>query len=656
MIENTVLAAQSTGAYAHFLARKAIIDPPTGLTDIPSLPDALFPFQRDIVRWALKRGRAALFAGTGLGKSLMELSWAQAVNTATGKDVLHLAPLAVSAQMAREADKFGIAARVVRAQEDCLPGTNITNYQKLEHFDLDQFGGVILDESSILKSTTGHYRNELIKACKDIPFRLAATATPAPNDFMELGNHAEFLGIMSYTDMLATFFTHDNGDTQKWRLKGHAENDFWKWMASWAVMLRKPSDLGYSDEGYDLPLLEQVHHVVTIPTGTADLIGGQASTLQERIKARRDSVLERIEAAAHIVIGHNGDKLAACGSLSTQSDANSELTRILNTEQNETPKETDQIQKSAQSTCETIASKSQKSSSGPLSSRMPSTNGEESDTHPTLISEKAPKLLPESEILSPSEIHGSEHSSGLIPKNTTHCSQSRAAGAPSVEKRAQIDAGTGYISTTATTQEQSEEFYAVHATSVSENSKTASAGSIEQSNTFSKAVSEPWLIWCQLNSEQEALEKAFAGQCISVRGSMTEDQKEAGIMAWLRGDKPIMISKPSIMGFGLNFQHCNQMVFVGLNDSFEQVYQAVRRCWRFGQTKPVTAHFIAADTEGAVVANLRRKEADADRMAAAMILHTADISTRNVRGQVRDKPNYDPKQPMKIPSWLGVAA
>lgn len=470
MTETTILAAQSTGAYAHFLARKAIIDPPTGLADIPALPEALFPFQRDIVRWALKRGRAALFAGTGLGKSLMELSWAQAVNAATGKDVLHLAPLAVSAQMAREAGKFGIVARVVRAQEDCLPGTNITNYQKLEHFDLDQFGGVILDESSILKSTTGHYRNELIKACKDIPFRLAATATPAPNDFMELGNHAEFLGIMSYTDMLATFFTHDNGDTQKWRLKGHAENDFWKWMASWAVMLRKPSDLGYSDEDYDLPPLDQVHHVVRSSAAHDGLFLTQATTLQQRIAARRDTVDARVS----------------------------------------------------------------------------------------------------------------------------------------------------------------------HAVSVTPDDRS-------------------FVWWCNLNSESEALAKAIPG-AVEVRGSDKEEDKERKLIDFSEGRIRVLVTKPSICGFGMNWQHCADTGFVGLNDSFEQIYQAVRRFWRFGQTKPVTAHFIAADTEGAVVANLKRKEADADRMAAAMILHTADISTRNVRGQVRDKPNYDPKQPMKIPSWLGVAA
>lgn len=457
-------------AYAAFLAKKAIIDPPTGLTDIPDLPAALFPFQRDIVTWALRRGRAALFAGTGLGKSLMELSWGQAVKDATGGDIIHFAPLAVAAQMVREAEKFGIPARHVKSQDECGPGINITNYQKIEHFQLDKFGGVILDESSILKAETGHYRNELVSACRDIPFRLSATATPSPNDYMELGNQAEFLGIMSYSDMLATFFTHDGGETQKWRLKGHAENDFWRWMASWAVLLQKPSDLGYDDGAYALPPLDQVHHVVSCDAPYDDLIGGRASTLQERIRARRDSVEDRVAYAANL----------------TPTD-------------------------------------------------------------------------------------------------------------------------------------------------------------------------RPFVWWCNLNAESEALAKAIPG-AVEVRGSDKEDVKERKLIDFSEGRIRVLVSKASICGFGMNWQHCADTGFVGLNDSFEQVYQAIRRFWRFGQTQPVTAHFISAETEGAVVANIKRKEADAERMAAAMVMHTANITKAAINAQVRDRASYDPKLPMQIPSWLGVAA
>jgi len=461
-------------SYSEFLARKRMVDPSTGMDAVPALPSFLFPHQSDIVSWALRRGRAAIFAGTGLGKTAMELTWADAVAAHTDRPVLVFAPLAVAAQHIREADKFGIPARLVREQGDVRHGVNVTNYQKIDHFDLTTFGGIVLDESSILKSTDGKYRTRLIDECASVPFRLAATATPAPNDFMELGNHAEFIGAMSYTDMLATFFTHDGGETQKWRLKGHAETEFWKWMASWAVMLRKPSDLGYPDDGYDLPPLRQVQHLVaadyapSLDTGL--LFPMEARTMQERLGARRDTVDERVALAASI----------------TPAD-------------------------------------------------------------------------------------------------------------------------------------------------------------------------RPFVWWCNLNSESEALAKAIPC-AVELRGSDSDDAKEQKIAGFLDGSIRVLVTKSSIAGFGLNFQHCADTGFVGLNDSFEQVFQAVRRFWRFGQTKPVTAHFIAAETEGAVVANLRRKEADAERMAAAMVMHTADFSSAEVRGATRTVPDYNPTKPMELPGFLTRAA
>jgi superfamily II DNA or RNA helicase len=462
-----------TDAYAEFLDRKRMVDPMTGLADVPALPSFLFPHQRDIVAWALRRGRAAIFAGTGLGKTAMELVWSDAVAGHTEKPVLIFAPLAVAQQHIREAKKFGLGARIVKEQAECSDGVNVTNYQKIDHFDLSKFGGIVLDESSILKSTDGHYRTRLIEECRSIPFRLAATATPAPNDFMELGNHAEFLGVMSYTDMLATFFTHDNGETQTWRLKGHAENDFWRWMASWAVMLRKPSDLGYPNDGYDLPPLQQTQHVVAVDYApsmdTGLLFPIEARSLQERISARRDTVAERVALAAQI----------------TPAD-------------------------------------------------------------------------------------------------------------------------------------------------------------------------RPFVWWCNLNAEADALATAIPG-AVNLSGSDRDDVKEAKIAAFLSGETRVLISKPSICGFGLNFQHCADTGFVGLNDSFEQVFQAIRRFWRFGQTKPVHVHFIAAETEGAVVANLRRKEADAERMAAAMVLHMADLSSQQVRGMVRTVPDYNPQQPVLLPDFVRAA-
>ena len=272
-----------TTDYAAFLARKARKDPDTGIQTSPELPTALFDFQRDIVAWALRRGRAAIFAQTGMGKSFMELAWGNAVHKTTGGNVLLLTPLAVAAQMVREAEKFGMAAKQCASQAEVVPGITVTNYAKLHHFDLSQFQGVILDESSILKAFDGKTRTMLIERCAEVPYRLAATATPAPNDFTELGNHAEFLGVMSVTGMQATFFAHDGGDTGKWRLKGHAEDDFWRWMCSWSVLLRRPSDLDYADGDYLLPPLQQHEHIVPVD-------GPAAVTLSQRLRARRDSI------------------------------------------------------------------------------------------------------------------------------------------------------------------------------------------------------------------------------------------------------------------------------------------------------------------------------------------------------------------------------
>ena len=199
--------------YQEFIKRKSVIHPPTGICEDVTLSTDLFDFQRDIIKWALKRGRAAIFAGTGLGKSFMELSFADAVARKTNGKALILTPLAVGAQMEREAKRWGIEAKRAATQNDVSCHISITNYQKIKHFDLSQFTCIVLDESSILKNESGHYRTELIRDCRHIPFRLAATATPAPNDFMELGNHAEFLGIMSYTDMLSTFFVHDASES-----------------------------------------------------------------------------------------------------------------------------------------------------------------------------------------------------------------------------------------------------------------------------------------------------------------------------------------------------------------------------------------------------------------------------------------------------------
>lgn len=641
-------------AYAEFLARKRMVDPMTGIVGDIDLPAFLMPHQADIIRWALRRGRAAIFAGTGLGKTLMELIWGREVARHTGKPALLFAPLAVSHQHEGEAGKFGITARVVTAGglDDEVP---ITNYQKLDHFDLGRFGGVALDESSILKSHDGKFRTRLIEGCRSVPFRLAATATPAPNDFMELGNHAEFLSIMSYTDMLATFFTHDGGETQKWRLKGHAEQEFWKWMASWAVMLRKPSDLGYSDAGYDLPPLRYQSHTVSVDYApsmdTGLLFPMEARTLQERIGARRDSVEERVAIAKQIVIGSFGAKLAAWyGSQNTQSGAASAQRLTPNTGQSET-NSLPATSSSGPNTCAPTDSRTSKSGSAHQSSRLKSMPVDASDTPSTQSTVNTPRQKPESGRRTSGESNCcGQNTSSLLP-NTTSCSESRTEAAQSVDV---ATTASGSTLTTATMADMSEVCSARHATPASVISKTTLTASPEPSNTFTKL--EPWVVWCHLNSEQQALERAFGDLCISIHGSLTDEQKLERHEAWLRGEAPVLIVKPSMFGHGLNWQHCCNTVFVGLNDSFEQVYQSVRRFWRFGQTKPVTVHFVASEMEGAVVANLKRKEADADRMAAAMVAHMADLSSEAVRGSVRDRPDYHPTVPMQIPSWVGENA
>lgn len=631
-------------AYADFLAGKKISDPATGLDGAFDLPEAMFDFQRDITRWALRRGRAALFAGTGLGKTLMELAWGSTIAREAGGMVLLFAPLAVSQQIIREATKFAIEARLVSSQEDCGPGINVTNYQKIDRFKLDRFAAIILDESSILKSTDGHYRTRLIKESTSVPYRLAATATPAPNDFMELGNHAEFLGAMSYTDMLSTFFTHDGGETQKWRLKGHAESDFWKWLASIAVMIRQPSDLGYEDGSYKLPPIHRHQHTVhadfapSIETGT--LFPMEARTMQERLSARRDTVGERVAAAFSIVIGSYCDKLAAWSGNPNTPNVDAPNTKL--TPQNASDgKSKVEIQKKTPNTCGIITKETAKNSGEHQSNRPKSIGAGESGTLPTLNSESKQKHPLGTELPNNEESSFFEGNTGSSQHNTTPCLPVKTASAPSVEQSLQS------FSTliTAMRVAKSEGYFAAHATPDSVISKMTRNGSIE-----------PWCIWCNLNSEQDALAKAFGPLAYSVSGSMPDAQKESAILDWIDGKRPVMISKPSIMGFGMNFQHCRNTIFVGLSDSFEQVYQAERRFWRFGQTQPVNVHFIAAETEGAVVANLRRKEADAERMASAMVHHMADLSSAAVRGAARETPDYNPTQPIELPSWLGEAA
>jgi len=420
--------------YGAFLAGKVVSDPPTGLTEIPELNAGLMPFQRDIVAWALRRGRAAIFADCGMGKTLMQLEWAHRV---PGR-VLILAPLAVASQTVREAAKFSIPdVAYCRDQSQVSGKITIANYEMLDHFDPSEFSGIVLDESSILKSFTGSTKRQIIESFCDTPYRLACTATPAPNDYLELGNHAEFLGVMRSNEMISRFFINDSMSAGSYRLKGHAREAFWRWIASWAVSITKPSDMGYDDSGFVLPELK------------TDLI----------------------------VVSTDG---------------------------------------------------------------LPAHEG----------------FLFRDPTLSATGIH----------EEMRLTSERRAAAAATL---------------------------------------------------VAAEPNEQWIVWCNTNYESDDICKAIP-DATDIRGSMTPAEKERGLTDFVSGKTRILVTKPSVAGFGMNFQNCARVAFVGLSYSYESYYQATRRCWRFGQERDVHAYIISADSETRVLQVVKEKEAEHMKMQSEM--------------------------------------
>lgn len=449
-------------AYEEFLKTKMRQVPCCGFSfNKTQMNQNLFDWQKDIVCWALRKGKAALFEDCGLGKTLQQLEWCRIIAEHTGRPTIILAPLAVAQQTKNEGEKFGYDANICRTQADVKPGINITNYEMLEHFNLSEFDGIALDESSILKHYSSKLRTQIIESCRNVAYKLSCTATPSPNDYMELGNQAEFLGIMTRAEMLATFFVHDGGETSKWRLKHHAEDDFWKWLSGWAVVLTTPADLGYPDTGYCLPNLN-----VRYITVSSDL--PMASTLSERRRARKASLSDRCKAAA---------KLIEC------------------------------------------------------------------------------------------------------------------------------------------------------------------------------APDDQWLVWCDLNDEADELTRLipFAQE---VRGSDKVELKTQRLQSFTDGTMPRLVTKPSIAGFGLNWQKCCNMIFVGLSDSYEMMYQAIRRCWRFGQVRDVNVYIVISEAEGAVRDNIEHKEKQCEQMSKEMVKYTKDILSEEVRATVRFTEEYNPQITMLIPDWL----
>jgi hypothetical protein len=463
--------------YESFIQTKLARPIPTGIAEPGPIPEALFPFQRDLCRVALQRGRCALFTDTGTGKSSVEAVWADRVRMHTQKPTLILTPLAVAAQTVGEAAARGVFARHVRdGSEVCAAAVYVTNYDRLHRFDPSVFGGVVLDESSILKASDGATRRALTEAFAVCPFRLSATATPAPNDWTELGQQCEFLGVRTREEMLAEFFVHDGGTTQDWRLKGHAKAAFWEWVSTWALVLRKPSDLGYDDGAYELPPLN-VHEIICelgdeYARKSGVLFVEPATTLSEQRAVRRGSIADRVRACAELV---------------------------------------------------------------------------------------------------------------------------------------------------------------------------------------AREPDEPWIIWGELNDECDAVTKAIPG-AVQVAGRDDADVKESRMVDFSEGRSRVLVTKSSVAGWGMNWQHCARQVFLGASHSYEGVYQSIRRSWRYGQKRAVEVYFIATDADRAILDNLKRKERDARMLADEGAAHVAALTRAAVKAARNEKTDYRPTTPMRVPSWLRTEA
>jgi len=465
----TEYVGQILNNYEQFLEKKQIVDQKSGFEiSLDELNPMLFDWQKTIERWALARGRAALFEDCGLGKGLQQLEWANQIHKKEKEPILILAPLAVSEQTRQEGEKFGIPVNVCPSDSYIKNSINITNYEKLHKFKPEKFIGIVLDESSILKNFTGATRNEIIDSFCKTKYRLACTATPAPNDYMELGNHAEFLGIMTRAEMLATFFINDTKDTGTWRLKGHVRNNiFWKWLSSWAVMINKPSDIGFDNDGFILPKIHYHEHIIPSTAEPFGLLIEAASTLDERRQVRRETVELRVNEAAKIING--------------------------------------------------------------------------------------------------SEI--------------------------------------------------------------------------------------PWVIWVNLNSEGEYATRQIH-HAVEVAGRHTDEIKSERMIGFAKGRYRKIVTKPKIAGLGMNWQICNKAAFIGLSDSWEQFYQAVRRIWRFGQKHEVDIHIFIEEREGAVLQNIQRKDKQAKLMTESMIKHMKDLTKKELEQTGKMSIDYFPSQEMELPSWI----
>lgn len=456
-------------SYSDFLKTKAIVSHPSGFdVDKSELNSNMFEFQKDLCRWALKKGKSAILIGCGCGKTIIQLEWAEKVYKHTGRNVLILAPLSVVKQTAKEAEKFGIdTVHICRTSEDVKDGINITNYEMIDHFDVSVFDGVVLDESSILKSFTSKTTGQLTELFRNTPYKLLCSATIAPNDYTEIGTSCEFLGIMSRTEMLATYFVHDGGKTSDWRLKRAGRSRFWEWMSTWAICFNNPNELGYQINGYDLPELRINTILTESKVNDYELFAKPAETLQERRDARKESIEDRTNKAAELVKKHPNDT---------------------------------------------------------------------------------------------------------------------------------------------------------------------------------------WLCWVDYNDESAVLTKKCSGSR-EVKGADDPEYKAQASIDFAAGNIHCLISKPSIFGFGSNFQTCHNMIFCGLSDSYERFYQAVRRCWRFGQHHAVDVYIILSEKEINVLKNIEKKQSQMDEMQKEMTSLMREVTLAEIKQTTRITDTYNPQKKMEIVQW-----
>ena len=448
--------------YIEFLKSKQI-EPKTCGFEPEGLNKSLFPWQRAVVSWAVRKGRAALFEDCGLGKTLQQLEWARQVCRHTNGKVLILAPLAVAKQTAQEGVKFGIEVNICRSQNDVTDGINITNYEMLEHFDASAFDGVVLDESSILKSYMGKYKRELTKAFADAPYKLSCTATPSPNNHLEILNQAEFLGIMKSSEALAVWFINDGKQAGNYRLKKHAVKSFWEWVSTWAICMSKPSDIGFGDEGYNLPELRE--YVEVVPG---------------------DEMPQKINATTY----H----------------------RCMKNSAEERVKKTSEI----------------------------------------------------------------------------------------------VDKIDGQV-----------------------------------------------VVWCNTNDEADML-KAAIPEAIEVRGSHSAEFKERAAIDFINGKYRVLISKPTMFGYGLNFQNCCDTVFCGRDFSYENYYQATRRFWRFGQEHDVNVYTVIGEGERQILENVNGKIKLQEEMKNNMYSGLKQIQISSIQGH-EFKLNIN-TEAITLPKWLKMGA